>query len=39
MLFDASTNAFKRLSYTPSELFQLGIDAMLPQWSTDVIPI
>jgi PAS domain S-box-containing protein len=35
-LLNANTNASKRLGYTRQELFQLNIDAILPQWSADV---
>ena len=34
-ILTANTNASKRLGYTRQELFQLGIDAILPQGNTD----
>ena len=35
-LLNANTNASKRLGYTRQELFQLGIDAILPHWSNEL---
>ena len=35
-LLNANTNTSKRLGYTRQELFQLGIAAILPQWSSEI---
>jgi PAS domain S-box-containing protein len=35
-LLNANTKLSKRLGYTRQELFQLGVDAILPRWSSDL---
>ena len=35
-ILNANTNTSKRLGYTQQELLQLSIDAILPQWSSEI---